>query len=221
MLRPVTSGVSTLSGFVANGHQAIHPFPHPPLKFRTAGFPQYGFKLEFGGSLRLTAYMPLTAHVSGPCGPRGQDNGTFLLSAPVQRPLAPLRVIVSRWIVAYYGLIRATRTRLAPYFLRLPSIFGASGSPLYSAALSCRAIPRTPADRMAACDCFFAIRWSLQHLRRDSASACSCLRRFFRTRNEADSGSLALRPDRLLARHRHGRLRSSFQLRSHLPGCRI
>jgi hypothetical protein len=27
-------------------------FPPPPLKFRTAGFPQYGFKQEFNRDLR-------------------------------------------------------------------------------------------------------------------------------------------------------------------------
>ena len=39
MIRSMTSYVSTLSGCVANGHQAIPSFPPPPLKFRTAGFP--------------------------------------------------------------------------------------------------------------------------------------------------------------------------------------
>jgi hypothetical protein len=28
-------------------------FPPPPLKFRMAGFPQYGFKPEFNRDLRL------------------------------------------------------------------------------------------------------------------------------------------------------------------------
>jgi hypothetical protein len=43
----MTSNVSALWGFVANGHQTISTSPPPPLKFRTAGFPQYGFKLDF------------------------------------------------------------------------------------------------------------------------------------------------------------------------------
>jgi hypothetical protein len=36
------------------------PFPPPPLKFRTAGFPQYGFKQEFQDDLRriTSAYTP-------------------------------------------------------------------------------------------------------------------------------------------------------------------
>jgi hypothetical protein len=41
-------------GFVANGHQTISAFPPPPLKFRTAGFPQYGFKLDFNRDLHPT-----------------------------------------------------------------------------------------------------------------------------------------------------------------------
>jgi hypothetical protein len=44
MVRPAASVVSALSGFVANGRQASITFPLPPLKFRTVGFPQYGFK---------------------------------------------------------------------------------------------------------------------------------------------------------------------------------
>lgn len=42
--RSMTSDVSTLSSFVAFGHQTSVPFPPPPLKSRAAGFPQYGFK---------------------------------------------------------------------------------------------------------------------------------------------------------------------------------
>jgi len=40
----MTSYVSIVSDIVANSHQIILAFPAPPLKFRTAGFPQYGFK---------------------------------------------------------------------------------------------------------------------------------------------------------------------------------
>jgi hypothetical protein len=40
----MTSEVSIVSDIVANGHQIILTFPVPPLKFRTVGFPQYGFK---------------------------------------------------------------------------------------------------------------------------------------------------------------------------------
>ena len=52
MIRPMTSDVTALSGIVANGHQALHTFPLPPLKFRTVGFPQYGFKRAVSRALR-------------------------------------------------------------------------------------------------------------------------------------------------------------------------
>ena len=51
MFRSMTSDVSAFSGFVAKGHQTISSFPPPPLKFRTSGFPRYGFKLEFNHDL--------------------------------------------------------------------------------------------------------------------------------------------------------------------------
>jgi len=44
MFRITASSVSDLSIFVANSRQSIDPFLPPPLKFRTVGFPQYGFK---------------------------------------------------------------------------------------------------------------------------------------------------------------------------------
>ncbi len=69
---------------------------------------------RFGALLRSRAFAQSELLTS--------DVGT-----PVQRPLAPLRVIVSRWINAYYGLIRATRTHLTPYFLRLSNTFGRVG----------------------------------------------------------------------------------------------
>ena len=53
MIRPMASNVSALSGIVANGHQAIHFVSSAPSKFRTVGFPQYGFKPASGnGHLR-------------------------------------------------------------------------------------------------------------------------------------------------------------------------
>ena len=46
MFRSLTSNVSALSSGVAKGQQTVPAFLLPPLKFRTAGFPQYGFKRE-------------------------------------------------------------------------------------------------------------------------------------------------------------------------------
>ena len=52
MFRSATSLVSALSGCVANGSQTVPTFPPPTLKFRTAGFPQYGFKPALDRDLR-------------------------------------------------------------------------------------------------------------------------------------------------------------------------
>jgi hypothetical protein len=52
MLRSMASNVSALSSFVAKGHQTSISFPLPPLKFRTVGFPQYGFKRAVSRVLR-------------------------------------------------------------------------------------------------------------------------------------------------------------------------
>ena len=56
----------------------------------------------------------------------------------------------------------------------------------------------------------------LHLLRRGSASAYPCTSILTRSCNEADSGSLSLRPDGLLALHRQGLLLSSFRPRSRL-----
>jgi len=52
MIRPTASSVSALSSIVANSRQTIHSFPPPSLKFRTAGFPLYGFKRAVSHALR-------------------------------------------------------------------------------------------------------------------------------------------------------------------------
>ena len=57
--------MSTLSGFVANNHQTVLSFPPPPLKFRTAGFPQYGFKRAVSSDLRGSCHLyAATAEIS-------------------------------------------------------------------------------------------------------------------------------------------------------------
>ena len=70
MVRSMTSNVSALSGCVANGHQTIHSFPPPPLKFRTAGFPQYGFKPAYAAATfagdSAPAYRPSLFGISFP-----------------------------------------------------------------------------------------------------------------------------------------------------------
>ena len=93
-------------------------FSPPPLKFRTAGFPQYGFKLEFNRDLhhdaakaprlirgqslvRLPPIMDLAVKTS----PRGEAEEEIPRDDPVQRSLARQRVMLSRRVKAYYDLI--------------------------------------------------------------------------------------------------------------------
>ena len=113
MSRSAASVVSALSGIVANGRRTIITFPLPSLKFRTAGFPRYGFKPGSDRDLRRRLYVGLYAILAGPAGPSVDRPSVWAMGTVpsgnlVQRPLAPQRVILSRRIVAYYGLIRGS-----------------------------------------------------------------------------------------------------------------
>src|SRR5271157_39831 len=93
---------------------------------------------------------------------------------PVQRSLARRRVLLSRRVIAYYDLISASPFHSATYGFAVepsnPGGWDEGGSPIYSACLFVRAIPRTPVDRPAAIGCCFTDRVSLRHFRRGSAS---------------------------------------------------
>jgi len=102
-------------------------------------------------------------------------------------------------------------SHLVTYLLRLPSISGAGGSPLSSTPLSNRAISRTPVDWTGAYGCFFPAHTSLRQLRNSSASTPSCLPSVHAGCVTRLTSSLSLRPDWLLARHRHRLLLSSFR----------
>ena len=201
----------------------------PPLKFRTAGFPQYGFKRE----IRPTSFVARKSNLYvalapalAPCSPEGPVcclAGAVLLSSLVHRPLARRRVLLSRRVFAYYGLIRASLPLPPIYVLdggplpfhraragveRFPNLLCLSVSfvppslprqtgrlPLAIASSPTLAFPQFPGGRPLPCH---AIR--SQHGLRSRG----CKVRFM------------LRPGRLLALHRSGRLRSSFHLRSRL-----
>jgi hypothetical protein len=90
-------------------------FPPPPLKFRTAGFPQYGFKPD--RSSVVFAWRSFTTGLCtdngrGAARTQGSRTGSGWASAylglPAQRPLARHRVVLSQRVIAYYGLIRAS-----------------------------------------------------------------------------------------------------------------
>jgi len=105
-------------------------FPRPPLKFRTAGFPQYGFKPVVGGNLRPHAGLyaaqasSALAHnsPSRAIAALRRRRGELRPNAPAQRPLARQRVVLSRRVNAYYGLIRASRSSRRLIVLRPPGL---------------------------------------------------------------------------------------------------
>jgi len=156
MFRPMASVVSALSGCVANGHRVVHPSPLPPLKFRTAGFPQYGFKPAFPRDLRrrrraAARRRPLIRGPQSACPPPGgipvagasrrararRWGGGSGRTSPVQRPLAVRRVVLSRRVIAYYGLIRGSGHHPTAYAFaggprgaqRFPNLLRASFAP--------------------------------------------------------------------------------------------
>ena len=120
MGRPMTSNVSTLSGIVANGHQAMHFVSSVPSKIPYGGFSPVRLQTRcrdaiFGGALApsyrrvqpssgihplwLSGYLDCSSHPNVP----NAQSGT-----PVQWPLAQPAVVLSASFVAYYGHIRAS-----------------------------------------------------------------------------------------------------------------
>jgi hypothetical protein len=112
-------------------------FPLPSLKFRTAGFPQYGYKASisdgvFHGdpevkphsrhTLALTVFAPPFAHIGrrhtlASCdaihGSKAVVGLPPACAADPQGSLAPVRVVLSRSISAYYDPIRQSRRHAA------------------------------------------------------------------------------------------------------------
>ena len=130
----------------------------------------------------------LPASACESCGPYGQVGGFTRPSTLVQRPLARRRVLLSRRVIAYYGLIRASRALLPTYEFVDRSLLppAARGSPLYSACLYPSCHPWTPADRTSARSCHFIVRVGLHRLRSGSASALSARSGICAACNEAD-----------------------------------
>jgi len=98
-------------------------------------------------------------------------------STPVQRPFATRRVMLSLQIIAYYGLIRNSRTLQTIYSINTSglcptALYGlvARGSPICSTCLYPRAAFPTPVDRMIARICCFTIHISLHPLYTGSTS---------------------------------------------------
>ena len=89
----------------------------------------------------------------------------------IQRPLARHRVMLSRRVIAYYGLIRDSESLPATYEFAAESAapkeigFGweSRGSPIYSAELCSRAASLTPVTPESVHDCSFLFGVSLHH----------------------------------------------------------
>ena len=185
MFRSVTSNVSALWSFVANGHQAMHPVSASPSKIPYGGFSPVRLQTGLGPSPSLPSTHPTTyrrpesrspASTLAPRGAIAAQSRHWVAvrrDRPVQRPLARQRVVLSRRVIAYYGLIRGSRFLSSTYGFRR-WVFAlrpkAGDSLLYSACPSARAVCRTPADRVvnAASN---ATRGSLRPSVKGSASA--------------------------------------------------
>ena len=149
----------------------------PPLKFRTAGFPQYGFKREFSRDLRHHLRVkrgphpqPWSLYAGRSRHPASAHHGTVAEQAhpPKRDSDRRIQAIPSRgpWLAC--GLCcpagsSLTMTSSAPLALHSaaygfavgpsnPACLGREGrgSPIYLACPFVRAIPRTPVDQSAA-----------------------------------------------------------------------
>ena len=150
--------------------------PSSPLKFRTVGCPQYGFKASLSDracpqrcTVKLAPSMPVPQcglrHPSPASAPERLPGSVSKLvhastgrcaRGPASLPqgsLAPVRVLLSRSITAYYDPIRQSRRHAATSRLcRLyaaPSLCGSAEAtnetfPTFTAVLSTRAADPTP-----------------------------------------------------------------------------
>jgi hypothetical protein len=95
----------------------------------------------------------------------------------IERPFARQRVVLSRRVIAYYGLIRPSGLLSAAYGFvaeaAAPKEFGlgweSRGSPIDSAGLCSRAASLTPVAPKSAHDCCFLLGFSLHLLITGSA----------------------------------------------------
>jgi hypothetical protein len=163
MGRSMTSNVSALSGFVANGHQTVHDVSFCPSEIPYGGFSPVRLQTGLGPSPSSAGARPMTyrrPEFRSPAvilAPQGAIAAlcrrpiAVRRNCPVQRPLARQRVVLSRRVNAYYGLIRGSRPLPTAYVLRR-RVFALRPRPgdslLLSACPSVRAVCRTPADRV-------------------------------------------------------------------------
>jgi hypothetical protein len=240
LFRLMTSDVSTFSGFVANGHQALQHVSSSPSKIPYVGFspvrlqtgvPPRPSLTQRGLSARPTYDRAPSAYTwLKPLTSKGEylsRNRTIVQavlpscsrSTPVQRPLAHQKVMLSSRVIAYYDLIRNSRP--------LPSTYG-----LYDGSLpdglvwaGIERLPNLLRVSLPSVPPSVPRRTRWLHVAVTSPSILAFAfsvqarrpqphtRRFPRgRRNEAAKFALCYGPEASLALHRQGRLLSSFRL---------
>jgi len=145
LFRPMTSNVSTFSGFVANSHQTLQHVSSSPSKIPYVGFspirlqtgiqpqpspgrhslsarPAYTYTVQTYMRLKLLSQKrdkPQHYRWFFRYRAKAQSGLPSILSAsnPVQRPLALQRVMLTHQVITYYGLIRNSRPLLPIYVL--------------------------------------------------------------------------------------------------------
>ena len=153
-------------------------FPSPPLKFRTAGFPKYGFKLVVGCDLRPFSITPYThpkprLHVLLP---HRAFFGSWSNACPMATSPEALRSATGCVVPPLQALLWP-HLRLSPppadlcvrrqVFASQPAM---RGSPLLSPRVCQRAAFLTPTDQAGAFGCYFPTRTSLRRCPSGSAS---------------------------------------------------
>ena len=150
----------------------VHVFPPPPLKFRTVGFPQYGFKRGVMRDLRPGTYTR-TKLATGP--PWPQAARASRSAGPAPRPEAlgspPGSVVPAGHRVLWpHPSLSRPPVDLCLY----RQVFAAAGRERVPNLL-CVSLPSchlcTPADRTVAHGCRFTVHSGLHRLRIGSASA--------------------------------------------------
>ena len=169
------------------GLRMMPTFPSPSLKFRTAGFPRYGFKASMSdgaflqhGTVKLAPSMPAprcSLRRRSPASATARWSGSasrLLLRASTGRcarglaslpqgSLAPVRVVLSRSLIAYYDPIRQSRGHAATSrpcrLYAAPSLCGAPRRPARPSLLSLPCFPHVPSTLRRWVRCTLPLYW--------------------------------------------------------------
>ena len=194
MFRPAASDVSALWGFVANGRQTLHPVSFSLSKIPYGGFSPVRLQTGYQDNTFIHRHhaggliaVPSPGLYRTPFLPHCVGYGPALSKAlRVQRPLARRRVVVSRQVVAYYGLIRASASHPTAYGSSPAEHLRATEGPNFY-LLVLVSVPSTLPRRIRMVNgCSRATRNSLRHVPNVSASAVSA-NQFTPESNEAAS----------------------------------